>query len=298
MYQRDLLALGYREVKHAGFSWLAREEGARFLIGVGDWSPRGLSARAGWSCWEKPHHTVYLAREQNGTKYLIKVYPPDKSRPSVIARKVNRAKNEFYKVLVAYKNEIQTVLPLAVGEWRKDRGWGLIIYPFLDGAITLERVYANEHLGLLGISIRERQYLEEAVGRLMRTLIDKGAYPVDAHLDHFLAVRLRGGKILIYYVDLERVRFNLWSTKLLKRGKLIKTLGRLLARLEWFRASGGRINRPSMMRIGCAYFRGGGLGALDKRLCRAVIRAAKKYFHRREFHMRGSYPLRSIEPDE
>ena len=148
---------------------------------------------------------------------------------------------------------------------------------------------------LTPLTIREKHCLEKAVGKLMRRFIDVGAYPVDAHLDHFLAMKADGTDILVYYVDLERIKFDFVLKRLLRRRKLVMTLGRLVARLEWFRASGGRINRPSMMRIGHAYFNIGVLGTLDRRLCRVVVKAARKFWYRRGFHVRGRYLLRSFQ---
>ncbi len=296
MRKKDLLSFGYRKVDHAGYSWIANKEGARFLLEIDDWSPQALAARKGWNHQNKRHHTVYFGRDLNGTRYLIKFYLKGKERKYFYTRSINRARNEFFKSLLAHRMEIKTVLPLAVGACREERYQGLIIYPFLDQAMSLERVYDRRNLNTL--TICERHYLEKAVGRLIRKFIDAGAYPVDAHLDHFLAMKVAGTQILVYYVDLERVKFNKLSKNMLRNRKLIKTLGRLIARLEWFRTSGGRINRSSMIRIGLAFFHEEGLGTLDKKLCRSVIQAARKYWYRRRFHIRGPYPLRSIDPNQ
>ncbi len=66
-----------------------------------------------------------------------------------------------------------------------------------------ERIYVGQKLTFAGI--RERQYLEKTIGRVIRKLIDTGAYPVDAHLDHFLVMK-DGEKILVYYVVFERIK--------------------------------------------------------------------------------------------
>lgn len=63
-----------------------------------------------------------------------------------------------------------------------------------------------------------------------------------------------------------------------------------------FRLSGGIINHPAMMKIGYAYFCDIGPGARHKELRKAVVKAARKWWYRREFHKRGSYQLLSIEP--
>jgi hypothetical protein len=127
-------------------------------------------------------------------------------------------------------------------------------------------------------------------------MVDAGAYPVDGHLDHFLASKEDTGQWLVYYVDFERIGFSTFRRKLLLQRKLIKTLGRLTARLEWLRVSGGGINRAAMMRIVRAFFRKESLRSLDQELGRAVIRAAGRYWRRREFHKRGPYGLRSFQP--
>jgi hypothetical protein len=116
-------------------------------------------------------------------------------------------------------------------------------------------------------------------------------YVVDVRADHFLVQRNGTGAPLVYWIDFERVRFTLRKKK-----EGIRTLGRLLSRMEWFRLSGGKINRPAMMRIGCAYFRDVGPGARHKELRRTVVDAARKWWYRREFHKRGAYQLLSIEP--
>jgi hypothetical protein len=286
----DLQASAYREIEHAGFLWLATEEGVRFIAGVNDWSPQWL-AESGWESHKKRHHKYYVANDQEGMRYLVKVYPPEPNHSWFYGRRVNRARNEFTKTLITHRKEIPTVLPLAVGEAREDKQWGIIIYPFLVQAIPLERVYEHRRVSLL--SIRERQSMEKTVGRMVRHFIDRGAYPVDAHLDHFLVMKTGEANISVYYVDLERIGFSSLTKRLLMRRKLLKTMGRLIARLEWLRASGCRINRPSMMRMGCAFFGEGTFGTSRRRLRRGVIQAAKEYWYRRKFHARGPYKTRS-----
>lgn len=293
MHKKDLVAFGYRKVEHGGLSWLADEDGTRFLTSVREWSANKLPDTHGWSYRKKSQHSVYLVRNHGGKGYLIKDYPPEHHRRRLFGGKANRAKKEFARTLLAYRKGIQTVLPLAVGEENEDKDRGVIIYPFLDKAIPLERAYQHEHLNLL--SIRDRQCLEKEVGKLLRKMVDAGAYPVDGHLDHFLVMRTDEGKILVYYIDLERVEFSSLTKKWLMRRKLIKTLGRLLARLEWLRVSGGGIRRAGMMRISRAFFGQQRLGRLNRELSMASIQAARKYWHRREFHKRGSYGLRSYQ---
>ena len=194
---------------------------------------------------------------------------------------------------MAYRSGIPVVLPLALGEWSRVKGWGVIVYLFLQDAVTLESVYSSRSLEIMGFKYRLR--LEERVGTLMRKLSDMGAYPVDAHLDHFLVVNDSISGPVVYYVDLERMKFNSWTRHVMGQAKRIKTLGRLLARLEWLARSGGGVSRSAMMRMGRFFFRIEKPGPLDKRLCRRVIRAARRYWDRRKFQERGRSPLRSIQ---
>jgi hypothetical protein len=290
---KDPAGFGYQKVEHAGFRWLTTENGARFLLEIDDWSPDQLALRKEWNCRTKPHHAVYLGRDQEGNSYLIKDYAAERNQRYLFGAEANRAKNEFSKTLFAHKKSIPTVLPLAVGEWRADTQRGVIIYPFLDRAIPFERVYETECSSTL--ATRERQCVERKVGELLRNMVEAGAYPVDGHLDHFLALRAETGEFRVYYVDFERIEFSTFTKKWFLRSKLIKTLGRLTARLEWYRVSGGRINRAAMMRISHAFFRKERWRPLDKGLRRVVIEAAKRYWYRREFHKRGPYGLRSFQ---
>ena len=132
MRKKDLIAFGYREIEHAGFSWLANEEGVKFLSSVDDWSPGVLTVERGWHCRTKRDHAVYVALDRDGIRFLIKDYPLGDKCKVFLGGKANRATREFFKTLVAYKKDIQTVLPLAVGKWKEGRERGLIIYPFLD----------------------------------------------------------------------------------------------------------------------------------------------------------------------
>lgn len=220
--------------------------------------------------------------------YLIKAYPPKKNRERQFSRKPSRAKKEFCNTLIAYKKDVQTVLPLAIGEGKQNGQWGVIIYPFLDTAVSLTRVYTHE--GLERLTVQERQSLEKTVGRLVRKFIDKGMVPRDLGLDHFLA-RKESGEILVHWVDLERVKF----TRLFKRRKGIETLGKLLAQMEWLRNSGWNISRSSMMRIGHAYFHKEGLRGLDKRLCWEVIQAAGRVWLRRSLSVRRPPPVTIVD---
>jgi hypothetical protein len=288
----DRGVFGYRELKHADFTWLANEEGARFLAGIDDWSPEKLAVRKGWNCRQKTRHAVYLARDQDGALYLVKSYAAEGKRKFLSGREPNRAGREFARTFFAHKKGISTVLPLAVGEGLADPCRGVIIYPFLDKAIPLERIYQHEDATRLAIG--ERQSLERKVGKLLRSMVDAGAYPVDGHLDHFLALRADGGEISVYYIDLERIGFRSLTKKWFLGSKRVKTLGRVTARLEWLRVSGGRINRVTMMRMSRAFFHQERPRPLDKKLCRKVIRAARRYWYRREFHQRGPYLPRSF----
>ena len=147
----DLAAFEYKEIEHAGFLWVTCDEGARFILGVDDWSPKCLAVRSGWEPHQKRYHTSYVAHDQEGKGYIVKVYQPERNRARFFSRKGNRAKNEFSKTLLACKKGIQTVLPLAVAQGKEDDRWGIIIYPFLDQAIPLERVYECNNLSLLSI---------------------------------------------------------------------------------------------------------------------------------------------------
>jgi hypothetical protein len=288
----DLLARGYRELEHGEFHWIANDVGSGFVLGVDSWSPDQLSLKVEWKHWKKQLHDVYLARQQNGRAYLIKSYPPQSKGDGSSPTQGNRAMQEFFKTIVAEERKVRTVLPVAVGEWRADRKWGLIVYPYLDQSVTLERVYVDQEPR--PFVVRERHFLEKEIGRLTRGFVDAGAYPVDAHLDHFLVVREGPETITVLYVDLERIRFDGLARMFMRKRRMIKTVGRLLARLEWFRVSGGRINQASMMRMAHAFFDEEPAGRLNKKLYRAVIRAARRYSNARKFHTRGRYPLRSI----
>lgn len=294
MRKKDLIAFGYREVEHAGISWLANEEGIRFLLSVDDWSQGVLTAERGWNCRTKRDHAVYVARDRDGMKFLIKDYPLGDKRKVLFGREANRATREFSKTLLAYKKDIQTIPPLAVGQWTEDRQRGLIIYPFLDKAVPLERVYDRANAS--GFTVREKQFLEKAVGKLMRTMHDAGAYPIDAHLDHFLVRREESGRVKVCYIDFERIKFHFWFKKWLDRRRLIKSLGRLLARLEWLRVSGGSVNRPGAMRMSLAFLQDKALRSRKRGLRRTVVRAAKQFWDRREFGRRGLYGFRSFGP--
>jgi hypothetical protein len=127
-------------------------------------------------------------------------------------------------------------------------------------------------------------------------MVDAGAYPVDAHLDHFLAVLEKRGDVAVYYIDLERVRFGSVTARFWRRRKLIKTVGRLTARLEWLRLSDGGLNRAAILRIGRAFFGKKRPERSNKALYGEVLAAARKFWDRREFHKRGTYGLRSFQP--
>jgi hypothetical protein len=283
------LPQGYRELEFGEFNWIAEDAGSRFILGVDNWSPEQLSLNRNWRCWKKPFHDVYLAREQTGKAYLIKNYPPQPG--SGRAARGSRATREFFKVVLADRRKIGTILPVAVGERRTDKNWGIIIYPYVDESVTLEGVYSDRVSR--PFLVPERHALEKEVGELLRCFIDAGAYPVDAHLDHFLVVR-EGAACKVVYVDLERIKFDRLPCLFAKKRRMIRTAGRLLARLEWFRASGGKVTAASMMRIVKAMLRQNPAEKSNKKLHRRIIRAARSYWRAREFGARGRYEPRSI----
>lgn len=285
-----LHAFGYQVVDRGGFSWLANELGLRFICEVDDWSPETLVTRKGWSFWDKGSHALYVAQDYGQVRFLVKVYRARKSSAAFLTRQVNKAKQEFYNTLYAYEKGFNTVLPLALGESSWDRSSGVIVYPFLDNAIPLDKVYPYRGCG--GLAIFERQYLEKSVGRLLRKCFESGIFPANMCLGHFLARKEAGGRLVVYWVDFEKLKF-----RSLRRKRFgVKSLGKLLARIEWFRVSGGRINRSSIMRVGHACFHKEGSGKLDKKLCRAIIQAAKEYWEFRKIDTRGLYPLGSVQP--
>lgn len=286
---KKLGEFGYRRLIHAGFSWQATIAGEQFLTSIADWSPEVLGGQKGWRLFDRGTHALYLATGPDGKRYMVKVYPEPGHRAPLRLRKGNRARNEFYHTLLASKTGVRTVLPLAVGESGEKNRCGVIIYPFVENSVSLDRVYDPQ--GSSSLSLAERRYAERKVGEMLRTFADSGMYVVDVRADHFLVQRNGTGAPLVYWIDFERVRFTLRKKK-----EGIRTLGRLLSRMEWFRVSGGGMNLPAMMRIGCAYFRDIGPGARHKELRRTVVKAARKWWYRREFHKRGSYQLLSIEP--
>ena len=290
--KKDLLSLGYREFEHGGYVWLANEEAARLISEVDDWSPQGLVGRKGWTFWEKRRHELYLVQSHFG-KYLVKTYPPKKDNNHALfySRRNGRAKKEFRSSIAAYKKGISTPLPSALGEKREDRRWGIIVYPFLDETIGLDRVYADARFK--GLDVRERHIVEKSIGKLLRKFIDQGMYPRYLKLDHFLIKRGEGERFLVYWIDLERTKF----TYLFKRMRLLRTIGRLLATMERFRVSGARVNRPSMMRIAHAYFRGDNSKRPNKRLRRAAIRAAEEFWYRRHLYKKDPPSVTVIEPE-
>jgi hypothetical protein len=129
----------------------------------------------------------------------------------------------------------------------------------------------------------------------MRTMHDAGAYPIDAHLDHFLVSRADNGEVEVRYIDFERIKFHGRLTKWLGRRRLLKSLGRLLARFEWLRVSGGAVNRPCVMRMSLAFLKDKAADPKKRRLRRAVIQAAAEFWQRRDFARRGAYGFRSFE---
>jgi hypothetical protein len=290
LLKKDLFALGYQKLEHGGYVWQANEEVARLIEGVDDWSPSGLAGKRGWTFWEKRRHELYLVQTHSG-KYLVKTYPPKENQNHAwfYSQGISRAEKEFRSSVAAYKRGIPTPLPSAIGGKKGDRRWGIIIYPFLDETVGLDRVYADERLNEL--SVRDRQHVEKAVGRLLRKFIDQGMYPRYLKLDHFL-IRRENERLVVYWIDLERTKF----TYLFKRMRLLKTIGKFLATMEWFRVSGARVNRPSMFRIGDAFFRADGSKRSDKKLHRAAIQAAEEFWHRRHLYKKKPPTITVIEP--
>jgi hypothetical protein len=286
--KKDFRALGYRRFVHKGYVWVADEEAARLLAEIDDWSPQALAGRKGWTSWEKRRHELYLVQGRAG-KYLIKTYPPKESGSAgwFRSRRIGRATKEFRSSVAAYLKGIPTPLPAALGEKKEDRRWGIIVYPFLEETYGLDRLYAGEGFKL---DARERHLVEKKVGRLMRKFIDLGMYPRYMKFDHFL-IKREGERLQVYWIDLERTKF----TRFFKRTRLLRTVGKVLATLEWFRISGARVNRASMARIGQAFLQGDSSERPDKRSRRAAIRAAEEFWNRRHLSQKKAPVVTVIE---
>lgn len=290
--RKDLIAFGYREVKQGGISWLANEQGLRFISGVDNWSPQRLTLEKGWRFWDDGSHALYVGQNSEGLRFLVKAYHRENGSGGFFNRRTNKAKREFHNTLLAYKKGFRTIPPLALGEGNQDQSLGIIVYPFLENAIPLDRAYAYKEPGELTVS--ERQHLEKGVGRLLRMCMDSGLFPENMCLGHFLAKREPRGGLVVYWVDFEKVKFR----PFFRQRYIIRNLGKLLARIEWFRMSGGKINRSSVMRIGHACFCEPGSRKLNKSLCHAIIQAAKEYWDYRKIDARGLYSYNLIQADD
>ena len=250
------------------------------------WSVQGLS-ETGWAFWDKCSHGLYLTRGKEGERFLIKLYWKSGNR---LWGRDNKAKREFHNTLLAHGKGFRTVLPVAWGEgWGKE-GIGVIVYPFVDGAISLERAYSYREPSCL--SVRERQEMEKQVGQLLRLCLDSGLFPVNMCLGHFLGCRDSSGRLVVYWVDFEKMKFRVGF----RSKTMVKTLAKLLARMEWFRASGGKMGRSSIMRIGYPSVCRRNTAKANRDLCCQVVAAARKYWNHREIEGRGSYPANRLEP--
>lgn len=232
---------------------------------------------------------LYVAQDERRAGYIIKFYHPSTRGGLIHRENAMRAAREFHNTLLAHQKGIQTVLPLALGEGQGRNRSTVIVYPYLHGALALDRIY--DYNQPAAVSPPERQWIEKSIGQMMRKFIESGMYPVDVNLDHFIAQKVEGGKPSVYWVDLERV--GLKSLFMKRRG--IKSLARLLARLEWLRISGGGVHHSNMMRIGHAYFNVEKTRRLDRRLCRAVITATRKRWYAKGFPLRRRYQLTSLQ---
>jgi Lipopolysaccharide kinase (Kdo/WaaP) family len=284
--QKALRALGYRQVRHAAITWTVQEQGVILLQSIVDWSSEALR-KAGWPYLSKASHRVYLATGPTGIRYVVKDYALPPPQRSFLGAAPSRARVEFYRTLQAHTKNFPTVLPLAYGERDDKSGWSIIVYPFLDGALSLDWLYTPNRPPT--ITARQRRHIEKTVGKLARALIDAPVQRFDGHLDHFL-VSWEGEKSpRVWYVDFEKIRFTACLPAWGRHRQRVRTLGKLLARLQWLNNSGSHVNRASMMRISQAYFHEHSPLARQKKLCQAVLRAAQAYWRRRRFQTRGSY---------
>jgi Lipopolysaccharide kinase (Kdo/WaaP) family len=284
--QKTLRALGYRQVRHAAITWTVQAQGVAFLQSMADWSSEALW-NAGWPYLSKASHRVYLATGPTGRRYVVKDYALPKPQRSFLGATQSRARVEFYRTLQAHTKNFPTVLPLAYGEREEQRSSSIIVYPFLDSAVSLDWLYTPNCPPT--ITTRQRQHIEKTVGKLVRTFIDSSVRRFDGHLDHFLVSWEGEWAPRVWYVDFEKIRFTLCFLAWVRHRKRVRTLGKLLARLQWLNNSGSHVNRASMMRISQAYFHEHAPLARQKKLCQAVLRAAQAYWIQRRFQTRGSY---------
>ena len=276
--KKDLAYYGYTARDQGGYSWLASDGGWALVSVVEDWSADGLAQRKGWRRWQRQYHVVYLATEA-GKRYLIKTYPP-KSQPGGWRQSGSRAMREFRNTVRAHRYGVRTALPLAVGSARDDERRGVIVYPFLEGALSLGKAY--DPASPRPFPLRVLWRLERDMGRVVRELVEKGMCPRDLVPDHFLA-RREEGRFVLYCVDLERLVVRKWF----RFHVGVRALGRLFAYLEWLRRSGWRIHRSDMMRVGWGYFQRDLDGrSKRKRLERRVIGEAIQVWKRRKLSER------------
>jgi hypothetical protein len=146
------------------------------------------------------------------------------------------------------------------------------------------------------ITTRQRQHIETTVGRLVRAFIDAPVRRFDGHLDHFLVSWQGERSPRVWYVDFEKIRFTRCWPAWVRQRQRVRTLGKLLARLQWLNHSGSHVNRASMMRISQAYFHEHTPLARQKQLCQAVLRAAQAYWTQRRFQTRGNYVFQIFQP--
>ena len=278
-------ALGYRQVRHAAMTWTVQEHGVPLLQSRTDWSSEALW-NAGWPYLSKASHRVYLATEPGGRRYVVKDYALPKPPRLFPGATPSRARVEFYRTLQAHTKNFPTVLPLAYGERDDKSGRSIIVYPFLEHALSLDWLYTSNRPPT--ITVCQRQHIEKAIGRLVRALVDAPVQRFDGHLDHFL-VSWEETSPRVWYVDFEKIRFTTLLPAWVWHRKRPRTLGKLLARLQWLNTSDSHVNRASMMRISRAYFHEHAPLARQKKLCQAVLRAAQAYWRRRRFQTRGRY---------
>jgi hypothetical protein len=269
-----LVVLDYKEMEHAGFRWLVTDEGASFVGGIKDWSLQGLAAQDGWKRSAKTYHTIYRSRELNGRSYLVKSYPPKSSRRTLLAQRHNRARREFWNTIESFEIGIRTVLPIAFGERTRESRWGILVYPYLEDAASLATLYQKHAVRRL--TVRERQQAERIAGAMLRDFVAEGMFVYDLSPDQFLVQRTPAGQMTVYWVDLERVKRRFFF----RQEEGIRSLGKLLAQMEWGRRFGDSITYSSMMRVGRGYFRDASPGRLDRNLCRRVIQAAQAFWRR------------------
>lgn len=290
---KQFRAYGFERAKQGGFSWWTQPAVLGFISQVEDWSPNSLVSKSGWHSWDKGSHFLYLAQNGSEEKLLIKVYQLEKSGRSKPNTRASRGRKEFQNTLIAHQKGFNTVLPLAFGEAEGRQIGSVVIYPFLEDAIPLDKAYSFDGGQSVALSVAERQRFERSVGRLLRHCLESGVFPVNMCLGHFLARKAAAGDLVVYWVDFEKIKFRYF----LRKRYALKWLAKFLARIQWFRMSGGRFHRSSVMRIGHSCFCQAGSRKLDKKLWRALVRSTKKYWDFRKIDSRGIYPVITIRSE-